>query len=111
MTTRRQFLSTALAGTATASLASALPLTALGREKETPLTATALADNLFVITGAGANVVAARGADGAVLIDGGLERRSSGLLRLATKHTGTKRVAALLNTHWHPEQTGSNPRL
>jgi glyoxylase-like metal-dependent hydrolase (beta-lactamase superfamily II) len=111
MTTRRQFIRCALAGTAAASLCSALRLTAQGREKETPLTATALADNLFFITGAGANVVAARGAEGAVLIDGGTERRSSELLKLATKQTGTKRVTALVNTHWHPEQTGSNLRL
>jgi cyclase len=111
MTTRRRFLHTALAGTAAASLSSALPLAALAREKETPLTATPLADNLFLISGAGANVVAARSADGAVVIDGGLERRSSELLKLATRQTDTKRITTLLNTHWHPEQTGSNLRL
>ena len=107
MTTRRQFLHTSLA----ASLASALPLTAFAREKQAPLTVTALADDLILIQGAGANVVAARAADGAVLIDGGVERRSSELLKLVTKQTGTKRVATLINTHWHPEQTGSNLRL
>ena len=27
------------------------------------------------------------------------------------RETGAKRVQTLINTHWHPEQTGSNERL
>ncbi|HEV7716315.1 MAG TPA: MBL fold metallo-hydrolase, partial [Steroidobacteraceae bacterium] len=89
---------------------------AFGREKPTPLAASPLADNLVLITGAGANVVAARSAasapaDGALLVDGGLEDRSAELLKLVAKQTGAHRVGTLINTHWHPEQTGSNVRL
>lgn len=102
---RRAFLQTTLATSALATLPT------FARDKRDALTATALADNLFLITGAGANVVAASASDGAVLIDGGLESRSAELLKLLTKQTSAQRVAALVNTHWHPEQTGSNVRL
>ena len=40
-----------------------------------------------VISGAGANVVAMSGPDGALLVDGGLEARSGELLKLALKET------------------------
>ncbi len=108
---RRAFLHAALATTAAATLTSGFARTARARGKRTPLAATALADDLFLITGAGANVVAAPGANGALLVDGGLEERSPELLRLTTRQTGTKRIATLINTHWHPEQTGSNLRI
>jgi cyclase len=32
-------------------------------------------------------------------------------VKLALKETGAKKVHTLFNTHWHPEQTGSNERL
>ena len=105
--TRRALLQSAVAG----SVAASLPLAPFAREKSVPLATTPLADNLFLITGAGANVVAAASTDGALLIDGGTEQRSSELLKLVTKQTHTTRIATLLNTHWHPEQTGSNLRV
>jgi cyclase len=104
---RRTVLQSALAS----SIANSLPLTTYAREKPAPLAATPLADNLFSITGAGANVVAAGSTAGAVLIDGGTEDRSPELLKLVTQQTATKRIATLINTHWHPEQTGSNLRI
>jgi len=48
------------------------------------------------------------GPDGALLIDGGLATHSKALLKAVEKSTGAKRVSTLINTHWHPEQTGSN---
>src|SRR5689334_19012036 len=109
--TRRAFLETSLGGAAAASLAQWAPLAAHARAKATPITAAKLTDRISVLSGAGANVVAIGGPDGALLVDGGLESRSSELLKLALKETGAKRVSTLLNTHWHPEQTGSNERL
>jgi glyoxylase-like metal-dependent hydrolase (beta-lactamase superfamily II) len=109
--TRRAFLETSLGSATAASLAQWAPLTALARAKAAPLTAAKLADRISVLSGAGANVVAIGGPDGALLVDGGLESRSSELLKLALKQTGAKRVSTLINTHWHPEQTGSNERL
>ena len=46
-----------------------------------------------------------------MLIDGGLEERSGDLLKTVLQETRAKRVQTLVNTHWHPEQTGSNERL
>ena len=75
------------------------------------ITTTSLADNIVMITGAGANVVAIKGPDGLTLVDGGLEKHSKDLVKTALKATDTRRVTTLFNTHWHPEQTGSNERL
>ncbi len=63
---------------------------------------------LTLLQGAGCNVVALPGPDGALLIDGGLVAHSRALLEAVAAATGTPRVSTLINTHWHPEQTGSN---
>jgi glyoxylase-like metal-dependent hydrolase (beta-lactamase superfamily II) len=72
---------------------------------------TPLADNLFLLTGAGANVVARTGSDGVVLVDGGLAERATNLAQAVAALPGGKPVRTLFNTHWHPEQTGSNLSL
>ncbi len=108
---RRVFLKTTLGGAAAATLSQWVPVTSLAREKATPLASAKLTDRLIVLSGAGANVVAMNGPDGALLVDGGLEARSGDLVKLALTQTGSKRVSTLINTHWHPEQTGSNERL
>jgi cyclase len=78
----------------------------------TVVTATALTPKemggLTLLQGAGCNVVAMPGPDGALLIDGGLAANSNALLTAVQKATGSSRVSTLINTHWHPEQTGSN---
>jgi cyclase len=106
---RRAFVKAAL-GTAGVALMDLRPTTSLGRDK-TNLQLTSLDDRLAVVSGAGANVVAARGTDGLLLVDGGLEAHSAALLKLVQKELAAKRVHTLINTHWHPEQTGSNERL
>lgn len=63
---------------------------------------------LFVLQGAGCNVVAMPGPEGALLVDGGLAENAEALLRAAYAVTGNDRVHTLINTHWHPEQTGAN---
>jgi len=63
---------------------------------------------LSVLSGSGCNVVALPGPGGALMIDGGLALDSAQLLQAVAKATGTTRVDTLINTHWHPEQTGSN---
>jgi cyclase len=63
---------------------------------------------LTLLQGAGCNVVALPGPDGALLIDGGLAANSKALLKAVGQATGSTRVSTLINTHWHPEQTGSN---
>jgi glyoxylase-like metal-dependent hydrolase (beta-lactamase superfamily II) len=72
------------------------------------ITTSELGDGLFVLQGAGCNVVALRGGDGALMIDGGLAANADALLRAVFAATGNDRVHTLINTHWHPEQTGAN---
>jgi glyoxylase-like metal-dependent hydrolase (beta-lactamase superfamily II) len=42
------------------------------------------------------------------MIDGGLAVNAEALLKLVRERTGNSRIQTLINTHWHPEQTGSN---
>jgi cyclase len=58
--------------------------------------------------GAGCNVVAMRGPDGALMIDGGRAANAEALLAAVKSATGASRIHTLINTHWHPEQTGAN---
>jgi cyclase len=58
--------------------------------------------------GAGGNVIAVPGPDGALMIDGGLAANTDALLEAVKKATGAARINTLINTHWHPEQTGCN---
>jgi cyclase len=63
---------------------------------------------LFLFQSAGGNVIAMRGEDGALMIDGGLAANADALLRAVREATGNERVHMLINTHWHPQQTGAN---
>ena len=99
-----------MAGTLALSLAELAPMPALGREASEPIVGMQLDDGLMVFSGAGCNVVAARDQDGLLLIDGGLEARSKEVLE-AVGRALPGRVHTLVNTHWHPQQTGSNERL
>jgi glyoxylase-like metal-dependent hydrolase (beta-lactamase superfamily II) len=76
-----------------------------------PITAAPLGDNLFLLTGAGANVVAYTGTDGVVLVDGGLAQNAAALAQAVAALPKGGPVRTLFNTHWHPEQTGSNLSL
>ena len=58
--------------------------------------------------GAGCNVVALPGPDGALMIDGGLAANADALLAAVKAATRTTRINTLINTHWHPEQVGAN---
>jgi glyoxylase-like metal-dependent hydrolase (beta-lactamase superfamily II) len=72
------------------------------------LSAEPLADGLIWIRGAGANALALRDATGLAFIDGGLKANSADMLKLAQQQLGKTAVHTLINTHWHPEQTGLN---
>jgi glyoxylase-like metal-dependent hydrolase (beta-lactamase superfamily II) len=48
------------------------------------------------------------GDEGALMIDGGLAVNADALVRAVLDATGTDRIHTLINTHWHPEQTGAN---
>ena len=71
-----------------------------------------LSDDLFVVRIPGeANVVAHIGADGVLLVDGGSVRGSDALMKAVSSLPGSAPVHTILNTHWHPEQTGLNEQL
>ena len=61
-----------------------------------------------LLQGAGCNVIAMPGKDGALMIDGGLAANADALLAAVRDATGNSRIHTLINTHWHPEQTGAN---
>jgi cyclase len=61
-----------------------------------------------LLQGAGCNVIAMAGPDGAFIIDGGLAANADALLAAIRQATGASRIHTVINTHWHPEQTGVN---
>src|SRR5262245_14192336 len=100
--TRRTLLKTLALG------APALRLAAQGSG-----TFTKLADDLFVVRVTdGAAVVAHTSRDGVLLVDGGSAAESDSILKaVAALPNGGGKIHTLFNTHWHPEQTGSNEKL
>jgi len=70
--------------------------------------ATPLAKGLTLISGVGANVLALDVGDGVLLVDSGLSSEAGALKGQLRGLAGGGRVKTLVNTHWHPEQTGSN---
>jgi glyoxylase-like metal-dependent hydrolase (beta-lactamase superfamily II) len=111
---RRDFLG---AGTrlAVAASLSAGTLGAFVREARAAtapkIDALTLATGFTLLSGAGCNVLALAGPEGALLVDGGFKRNSEDLLAAVAKATGSRKVNTLINTHWHPAQTGSNETL
>jgi glyoxylase-like metal-dependent hydrolase (beta-lactamase superfamily II) len=113
MRNRRQFLQTLAGGAAGWSLAAAglaglRPGTARAADA---LTVTHLADDLLLIDGAGANVVALSRPEGVVLVDGGEAAHTAALLKAISQATGGRPVVSAFNTHWHWPHTGSNEIL
>jgi glyoxylase-like metal-dependent hydrolase (beta-lactamase superfamily II) len=71
-----------------------------------------LSDDLFVVRIPGeANVVAQTGGNGVLLVDGGSASAAASLLKTVSGLPGGGPVHTIFNTHWHPEQTGSNELL
>jgi len=107
---RRGFIKVAVGGATGAALWSASSTDSWARESA-KLEAMSLGGGIALLTGGGGNVVTLSGPDGLLLIDGGNKAQSAALLKLALKQANAKRVHTLFNTHWHPDQTGSNERV
>lgn len=113
---RRQFLGAGL-GLASAGALGALAMPVTGATaqasggKAARIEATSLGNGFTLLGGAGCNVIALNGPEGALLVDGGYAAHSKALLQAALKATRARRVATLINTHWHPAQTGSNEAI
>lgn len=72
------------------------------------LALTPLRAGLFLVMGAGGNVVLDTSGDGLVLVDSGSAEHADDLAGLIATHGGGAAVRMLLNTHWHLEHTGGN---
>jgi cyclase len=111
--TRRSLLRAAVAGTA--GIVAGAPVRLRAAQAQPASAAAAvqrLSDDLFILTLPGeANVVAQTGGRGVLLVDGGSARASGALLKAVASLPGGGPVHTLFNTHWHPEQTGSNEPL
>jgi cyclase len=70
-----------------------------------------LGGDFHVLTIGESNVLAVGVGDGLALVDGGAPDHSAALLERAEALPGAGKVHTLFNTHWHPEQTGSNEAL
>jgi hypothetical protein len=107
LSNRRTFVKAALGGVAGLSLSRRI----LGQAGSAANTVK-LADDLYIVTMPGeANVVVQIDAKGALLVDGGSAAGSDALLKTVAGLPGSGAVHTLFNTHWHPEQTGSNEKL
>ncbi|MBN1237301.1 MAG: MBL fold metallo-hydrolase [Gammaproteobacteria bacterium] len=89
------------------ALAAVLPPVARA-QNSSRLDVTPLGAGTALIRGAGTNVVAAAVADGVVLVDGGRAEHAGALLTAVAAAFDGRPVRTLVNTHWHPEQTGAN---
>ncbi len=100
--TRRTFLKTAAVASVSAGFVFA----------ESPkISTTKLDENLYLLGGAGCNVVVQTGKDGVLMVDGGLAENASALTQAVAALPNGGPVKTLFNTHWHPEQTGLNQGL
>ena len=93
-------------GIGAAALGSAL-LPASLATAQTRITTTDLS-GVTLVQGAGCNVIAMPGQDGALMIDGGLAANADAVLAAVKSATRNTRVHTLINTHGHPEQVGAN---
>jgi len=104
--TRRQILKAAAGA---ASLALAAPVLRLAAQDAG---IERLADDLFVVRIPGeTNVLAHITGEGLVLVDGASAAASGALMKALAGLPNGGSVATLFNTHWHPEQTGSNDAI
>jgi cyclase len=108
--TRREILTTAVAGAAGIALAPLrLSAQAPSIQNASASGTLELASDLFLIRLPGqANVLAHTTPAGVVLVDGASAAASGDLMKAVAELPGGRPVQTLFNTHWHPEQTGAN---
>jgi glyoxylase-like metal-dependent hydrolase (beta-lactamase superfamily II) len=111
--TRRQILKVAIGGAA--GIVLGVPSRGLARSAQAASEGSGvqrLSDDLFLVGLPGeANVVAQTGPHGVLLVDGGSAGASDALMKAVSGLPGGGPVHTIFNTHWHPEQTGSNEQL
>jgi cyclase len=101
---RRRFLH---AGAATFGSALLYPCSARAQQASARISTTDLG-GATLLQGAGCNVLALPGADGALMIDGGLAANADALIASVKSAARGSRIQTLMNTHGHAEQIGAN---
>jgi len=76
-----------------------------------PLVATRLGTSVLFVQGPDSNVLVVDSSEGLVLVDGGHADWFEPLHAAIAQNFPDKPYRALINTHWHREQTGSNEAL
>ena len=95
-----------------ATICAALPLLPHAlRAQSAPLQTTRWSDRLLLVQGPNANSLVVDGPAGVALVGGGHAAWSDALLAAVGESFRGRPVRALVNTHWHEEQTGANRRL
>jgi cyclase len=103
--TRRDFLRTLSAGAVGMSIA--LPASGQGAPA---ITAMKLSPTLVLLSGDGGNVALVIGANGLMMVDGGLPDNAAALLK-AVASQDSHPVTTVFNTHWHFDHIGCNETL
>ncbi len=108
--TRRNFLGDTAVVMGAATLGSTLSTNSYAQPAAAASITTTDLGYAKLLQGAGGNVVVIPGLTegGVLLVDGGLAANSDALLKAAFEASGQDKVHTLINTHFHPEQTGSN---
>lgn len=101
---RREFFQTLLGSAASLSLARP----AGAQAPSATLATVQLGEDLFQITGDGANIVVLAQPDGLLLVNGGLAQHVSALQQRLAEQFPSRPVKVLFNTDWHAEHTGLN---
>jgi len=112
MTTRsrRSLLRTAIQTAAGLSLGG-FGARVLLAQRLAPTASAELGADFHVLKAGEINVLAVKTGDGLALVDGGAAADSAKLLEAAAALARGAKIETLFNTHWHPEQTGSNEAL
>jgi glyoxylase-like metal-dependent hydrolase (beta-lactamase superfamily II) len=105
--TRRNFLASAMSSVATVSLLNAASVFAANSK----ITISDLRGNLKLISGVGAQLIAAASKEGLLLVDTGSKEFASELKKLFAQSLSMKSVHTIFNTHWHPAHCESNALL
>lgn len=111
---RRSFLGDSIVAAGAVTLGGSFVMPAFGQQVAAPveITRTDLG-HAKLLQGAGCNIVLIPGGSegGMLMIDSGLAAHSEAVLKAAFAATGQDKVHTLINTHFHPEQTGSNEAI
>jgi glyoxylase-like metal-dependent hydrolase (beta-lactamase superfamily II) len=105
---RRRLVTTTVQGLIGASLGAGLGLPALRAQPAASRGARALPAGFQVLSAGATNVLAVTDPTGVALVDGAPAGKAAALAELVAGLPQTGKVHTLFNTHWHPEQTGSN---